>query len=32
MVKVGVEFLPAILDRVDVTTGRGGSEAVMKLR
>jgi hypothetical protein len=32
MVKVGVEFLPAILDRVDVTTGRGGSEAAVKLR
>jgi hypothetical protein len=32
MVKVGVEFSPVFLDRVDVTTVRGGSEAVVKLR
>jgi hypothetical protein len=31
MVKVGVEFLPAIMDRADVTTVRGGPVAVVKL-
>jgi hypothetical protein len=32
MVKVGVEFSPAFLDRVDVITVCGGSKAVVKLR
>jgi hypothetical protein len=32
MAKVGVEFLPAIIDRADVTTVHGGPMAVVKLR
>jgi hypothetical protein len=31
MAKVRVEFLPAIMDRADVTTMRGGPMAVVKL-